>query len=64
MRLWLKELRIKKGFTQNGLALLVNIDKTTISKYEQDICSPSVKIAKEIAEILEFDWRLFYSDNE
>lgn len=59
---WLKEIREKNGYTQESLAEALDIPKTTYSSYEQGHRRPSVKRAKEIAEILSFDWTIFFEE--
>lgn len=59
---WLKEIREKNGYTQESLAATLEIPKTTYSSYEQGHRRPSVKRAKEIAEILGFDWTIFFEE--
>ena len=60
MRDWLKQKRTDKGLTQNELADLVDVDTSLIGKYELGMRTPSVKTAKKIAEVLEFEWTRFY----
>jgi len=59
---WLKETRESKGYTQESLAEILEIPKTTYSSYEQGHRRPSVKRAKEIAVVLGFDWTIFFED--
>ena len=59
---WLKEAREKKGFTQESLAEALDIPKTTYSSYEQGHRRPSVRRAKDIAEVLGFEWTIFFED--
>ncbi len=60
MRTWLKDIRAKKGLTQQEVANAANVDVTMISKIELGERQPSVKVAKKIAEALGFDWTRFY----
>jgi len=62
MRHWL--IKMRDGKSQKKIANLCNITQQAYSAIENGYRNPSVEIAKKIAEILEFDWRLFYSDNE
>jgi transcriptional regulator with XRE-family HTH domain len=62
MRNWLRNLRETAGLSQEKLATLIQLDITTIGKYELGLRSPSVENAKKIAEILKFDWTRFYED--
>lgn len=45
----IKELRIKRGFTQQILATRINKSKATISSYEKDIQLPPLEVAIDIA---------------
>ena len=64
MRLWLKQARELKKLTQQQLGGMVGIDTTTIGKYENATRRPSYEVAKKIAVIPEFEWTLFFEDNE
>lgn len=45
----IKELRIKRGYTQQTLATKINKSKATISSYEKDIQLPPLEVAVDIA---------------
>ncbi len=45
----LKELRISKKITQTKVAYLLNLSKTTISGYENNIKTPSVDVLIKLA---------------
>ncbi len=45
----LKLLRAEKGLTQVQLAEELNVDKSTIAKYETDKIEPSVNMVKTLA---------------
>lgn len=60
----LKEKRKEKGVTQEQLAEQCGLFRTAISNIECGANMPSVKVAKKIAEILDFDWTLFYDDED
>ena len=45
-------IRTKREMTQYKLAELVGVTKATMSKYENDMCSPSAAILKELADAL------------
>lgn len=59
----LRELREKKGITQTEISVKVGVSRQAISLIENGQTKPSVENAKKIAEILDFDWSLFYEDN-
>lgn len=63
MRIWLKDIRVSKGLTQQDIADMANVDVTMISKIELGERRPSVQLAKRIAAVLGFDWTLFYQDD-
>lgn len=58
----LKDIRKTKKFTQLKLAEACGCKRSTIGKIETGAIKPSVKLAKKIAYILEFDWTLFYEE--
>ena len=60
---WLKDLREETGHTQESIAELVGIAKTTYSSYEQGHRQPSIVNAKKLAEVLNVPWTIFF-DNE
>ena len=47
----LRQLRKKKGLTQQQLADKINIDKSNISKYESNVQTPSHEVMVELAAI-------------
>lgn len=60
----LKKYRINKKMTQQQLAELSGCDRSMISKLEAGTAIPSVVLAKNIADVLGFEWTLFYEDVE
>jgi|LSQX01.1.fsa_nt_gb transcriptional regulator with XRE-family HTH domain len=64
MREWFRNIRIKKELTQLNVAEIAGVDVTTISKIELGERRPSPELAKAIAKVLDFDWTLFYPDEE
>ena len=46
----LKELRIEKGLTQIELAKQLNLDKSTIAKYETYKIEPSITMLKQFCK--------------
>jgi len=63
MRVWLEKIRKKAGLTQEETAELSKIARTTYAMIEQGKRDPSVKVAKDIADTLKFNWTFFF-DNE
>lgn len=64
MRKWFKDLRMSKGYTQEKLADMVDVDTTTINKIELGHRRPSVEVAKSLGELLGFDWTMFFNKRE
>ena len=53
----LKTLRIKKGFTQEELAKLLNVSLETLRRYEQGRAQPQkLEILESLTQILECDY--------
>lgn len=51
----IKELRKLKGFTQEKLAELANIDAKHLSKIENGVHTPSYNTLKKLSDILNFN---------
>lgn len=49
----LKTLRKEKGFTQEELAIKLNVVRQTVSKWEKGLSVPDADILKRIADVLE-----------
>lgn len=62
MRSWLKKLRHESNLTQEQLAKMVGISRTMITEIENGNANPSVKVAKTIAAVLDFNWTRFYDE--
>lgn len=62
MRIWLSEKRNNLGLTQEEVASLAGIARTTYAMIEQDNRKPSVPVAKKIAKVLELNWTIFFED--
>ncbi|EUJ46209.1 helix-turn-helix transcriptional regulator [Listeria fleischmannii] len=62
MREWLKDYRIKKELTQTEVASRIGVARTTYAMYEQGKRTPSFKIAKKIANTLEFNFEKFLDE--
>ena len=60
VREWLKELRGKR--TQRDVARSAGIVESYYSMIETGVRQPPVDKAKNIANALNFDWQLFYDD--
>lgn len=59
---WLVELRTKNNWTQEKVAGMADIDRSYIAKIEAGQ-TPSVKVAKKLAEVFKVPWQKFFEDN-
>lgn len=59
-REWLKQIRISKGMTQTDVAVKGGFARSYYTMVEIGSRTPSVNMAKQIGEILGFDWTLFF----
>jgi len=67
LRTWLKELREKKRMTQSQVAENCEISRSYYTHIENGTKTPTVKVAKKIASVLDFSWtdeRSFKEQNE
>lgn len=62
MREWLKKIRLERNLTQEEFADVLQIKRTTYAMYEQGERTPSVSNAKKIAEELDCDWTIFFTN--
>ena len=60
----LKEKRIESGLTQEHLANMCEVQRTTITMIEIGENKPSVELAKKLGNVLKFDWTLFFEDDK
>lgn len=51
----LKTLRKMKGFTQEELAIKVNVVRQTVSKWEKGLSVPDAELLSQLADVLEVD---------
>ena len=61
---WLKGIRKAKGFTQSEVARRSFVTQAAYCNIENGERAPSVSTAKKIAEVLDFDWTMFFSDQQ
>ena len=52
----LRELRYRKGYTQLEVAKLLNVDRTTYTKYETGVSQPDLDRLKQLCELFEVDY--------
>ena len=61
----LKKIRADKGISQGDLAKMIDVHATHISRYERNLTSPTIEVAKKIADALEVSTdALIYGSNE
>ena len=60
----LREIRIKKGITQEELAKKLGINQNNISRYETSERTPNLYLAKEIAAALDCTVDELLADSE
>ncbi|WP_085522692.1 helix-turn-helix domain-containing protein [Tuberibacillus sp. Marseille-P3662] len=56
---WLVTLRTNRNLTQEEVAKLSSIERSYYTKIENGTV-PSVKVAQRIAQILDFEWMIFF----
>lgn len=59
-RTWLLQKRTNAELTQEEVAAHANIKRPYYTQIESGVRSPSVKVAKLIAEKIGFDWVIFF----
>ena len=62
MRVWLKSIREEKGLTQENVANMVGISRSTYGHIESGERGVTVSNAKKIASALNFKWTLFFEN--
>lgn len=60
MRIWLKDIREEKGLTQEEVAKLAGISRSSYGHVESGERGATVSTAKKIADVLGFHWTLFF----
>lgn len=61
---YIKDFRLKSGYTQQELADKVGITKAAISKYEKGQRQPRLEMLKKIAEVLGVNWTDLVSEEQ
>ena len=62
MRKWLKDLRDERSLTQEELSKMAGISRSHYTQIEAGNKTPSIKVAQDIAEVLNFKWTLFFEE--
>jgi putative transcriptional regulator len=62
LRDWLKGFRCDKKMTHEKVAKLSSISRSFYTHIENGTKTPSVEVAKKIAQTLGFDWTLFFEN--
>lgn len=62
MRKWLRKYREENGLTQETLSKKIGISRQMVGHLETGKANPSVETAKAIADVLNFDWTLFFEN--
>ena len=52
----LRQLRLKKGYTQEQVAITLGINRTTYTKYETGVTQPNLEQLKKLSELFEVDY--------
>ncbi|WP_159090851.1 helix-turn-helix domain-containing protein [Aquimarina aquimarini] len=61
----LKRIRAEKDISQGDLAKMIDVHATHISRYERNLTSPTIDVAKKIADALEVSTdSLIYGSDE
>ena len=63
MRIWMRDIRKMKGYSQQKAAQLSGISSSFYADIERDERDPSPHNAQAIGNALGFDWTLFYTKN-
>ena len=59
-RHWLKQIREAKGMEQKYVAYKICKTQACYSYIESGNRNPSIELAQKIADVLDFDWVLFF----
>lgn len=61
-RYWLIKYRNKKSLSQSQVANQIKVSQQMYNYIENGKRNPSPKLAKKIADVLNFSWTKFYED--
>ena len=62
MRVWLKNIRLEAKKTMKNISTEAGISESYYSQIENGTRNASVSVAKKIAEVLGFDWQMFFEE--
>lgn len=62
MRIWLKNIRESIDKTHEQVAKDAKISRSSYTAIENSLRNPSVGVAKRIADVLGFNWTLFFEE--
>ncbi len=63
-RIWLINCRLNLGLSRGRVAKMLRVSEPAYTAYEMGTRTPRPTKAKILAELLGFDWTMFYSDEE
>lgn len=63
MRLWLKEKRLSKKYSQYCVANKAGISRSYYTHIENGTKTPTVGVAKSLGKVLDFDWTKIFDDH-
>jgi transcriptional regulator with XRE-family HTH domain len=58
----IREIRSKRGISQEELAFRAEVDRTYVSQLERGIANPSIQVLSRISEALEADLQVVLID--
>lgn len=59
----IKELRIKRGFTQEELAKHIGVTKGAVANYENEVSSPKIDLMYKLFDVLDCDANYLHQDD-
>ena len=62
MRLWMRKIRVAQGLTLQDIANAAGVSVQSVAYYESGERTPTVPVAKKIANFLGINWTQFVED--
>ncbi len=59
----IKELRIKRGLTQEELARQIGVTKGAVANYENEVSSPKIELMYKLFDVLQCDANYLHQDD-